>query len=169
MVDKSWTIQQRAPPWWSWSPVQRHGFLHFQPPPPGSLWGRGWPRVAWLGFTKWYKPAEKKIVAKLNDFIIVYTSYSTYNAPKMIVLRFPHASRLSHLPSILPSVAAACFWLVVVWAVVEWWLSKALVYFMFIYFLTLNSTSQTMELCLPMRSPSHAPSLLHPHYFIHRF
>jgi hypothetical protein len=26
---------------------------------------------------------------------------------------FPHASRSSHLPSILPSVAAACFWLVV--------------------------------------------------------
>jgi hypothetical protein len=44
------------------------------------------------------------------------------------------ASRLSHLPYILPSVAAACFWLVVVWAVVDRRLSKAVVYFMFIYF-----------------------------------
>jgi hypothetical protein len=28
---------------------------------------------------------RKKLVTKLNDFIKVYTSYSTYNAPKMIV------------------------------------------------------------------------------------
>jgi hypothetical protein len=65
--------------------------------------------VAWLGFTKKYKPTSReKIVTKLNDFIIDYAIYSTYDAPKMI------ASRLSHLPYILPSVAAACFWLVVV-------------------------------------------------------
>jgi hypothetical protein len=57
---------------------------------------------------------RKKIVTKVNNFIIVYTNYSSYNAPKMMVSRFPHASRLSHLPSILPSAAAACFWLVVV-------------------------------------------------------
>jgi len=56
---------------------------------------------------------RKKLVTKLNNFIIDYTSYSTYNAPKMMVSRFPHASRLSHLPSILPSVVATCFWLVV--------------------------------------------------------
>jgi len=146
MVDKSQTIQQRTPPWWSWLPVQRHGFLHFQPPHPGSHWGRGWPRVVWLGFTKYTNRPRKKIVTKLNDFIIVYTSYSTYNAPKMMVSRFPHASCSSHLPSILPSVKAACFWLVVVWwAVVDRRLSKAMVYFMFIYFLLLNSTPQTME------------------------
>jgi hypothetical protein len=58
--------------------------------------------------------SRKKIVTKLNDFIIVYTSYSAYNAPKMMVSRFPHVSRSLHLPSILPSVVAACFWLVVV-------------------------------------------------------
>jgi hypothetical protein len=52
--------------------------------------------------------------------LIAYTSYSTYNAPKMMVSRFPHASRSSHLvPSVLPSVTAACFGLVVVQAVVD--------------------------------------------------
>jgi len=56
---------------------------------------------------------RKKIVTKLYDFIKVYTSYSTYNAPKMMVSCFPHASRSSHLPSILPSVVDPCFWLVV--------------------------------------------------------
>jgi hypothetical protein len=58
---------------------------------------------------------RKKLVAKLNDFIIVYhTSYSIYNAPKMMVSCFPHASHLLQLPSILLSIAAACFLLVVV-------------------------------------------------------
>jgi hypothetical protein len=34
------------------------------------------------------------------------------NDPKTMELHFPHASRSSHLPIILPSVAAASFWLV---------------------------------------------------------
>ena len=64
-----------------------------------------------LNNTNW---PRKKLDTKLNDFILDYASYSTYNAPKMKVSRFPHASHSSYLPSILPSVAAACFWLVVV-------------------------------------------------------
>ena len=34
-----------------------------------------------------------------------------------MVSHFPHTSRLLHLPSILPSIAAACFWLVVVYKI----------------------------------------------------
>ena len=71
---------------------------------------RGW--RGWVLLNNTNRP-RKKIVTKLNNFIIDYASYSTYNAPKMMVSHFPHTSRSSHLPSILPSVAAACFWLVV--------------------------------------------------------
>jgi hypothetical protein len=77
----------------------------------GEVVDRG--QCGWVLLKNTNRP-RKKIVTKLNDFIIDYASYSTYNAPKMMVSRFPHSSLLSHLPSILPSVAAECFWLVVV-------------------------------------------------------
>ena len=44
-------------------------------------------------------------------------------------LRFPRASRSSHLPSILPSVAAASFWLVVAFKIIDRRPFKAVVYF----------------------------------------
>jgi len=84
-----------------------------RPTPVASGEGVDRGRRGWVLLNNTNRP-RKKLVTKLNNFIIVYTSYSTYNAPKMMVSRFPHASRSSHLPSILPSVAAACFWLVVV-------------------------------------------------------
>ena len=49
-----------------------------------------------------------------------------------MVSYFPRASRSSHLPSILPSVEDAYFWLVVVWAVVNWGPSKGVCIFFFI-------------------------------------
>jgi hypothetical protein len=49
-------------------------------------------------------------------------------------LRFPHTSRSSHLPSILPFVAAASFWLVVVFTIIDRWPFKAAVYLYFIFF-----------------------------------
>jgi hypothetical protein len=36
-----------------------------------------------------------------------------------MILCFPHASRSSHLPFILPSIPDAYFWLVVVWKIVN--------------------------------------------------
>ncbi len=92
------------------------GVISSLPTPVASGEGVDWGQCGWV-LTKKYKPAEKNLDAKLNDFIIVYTSYSTYNTPKMMVSCFPHASRSMHLPSILPSVAAACFWLVVVFQI----------------------------------------------------
>jgi hypothetical protein len=34
-------------------------------------------------------------------------------------LRFPHASRSTHIPFILPSISDAYFWLVVVWNIID--------------------------------------------------
>ena len=62
---------------------------------------------------------EKKIFIKLNKFILVFTSYLTSNTPKTMKLRFPRASRLLRLPSILPFIAAASFWLVVAFKIIN--------------------------------------------------
>jgi len=71
----------------------------------------------------------------LNDLFYVFTSYSTSNAPKTMELRFPRTSRSSHLPSILPSVAAVSFWLVVAFKIIDRWPFKAAVYFiLYIFF-----------------------------------
>ena len=71
---------------------------------------------------------EKKILTKLNTFIIVFQSYLTSNAPNTIELRFPRASHSSHLPSILPSVAATSFWLVVAFKIIDRRPFEAVVY-----------------------------------------
>ncbi len=74
-------------------------------------------------------------------------------------LRFPRASRSSHLPSILPFVAAASFWLVVVFKIIDQRPFKAVVYFIFYIFLLLNLPPQTMGRCPPTRSPPSASLL----------
>ncbi len=89
------------------------------------------------------------------------------NAPKTMELRFPCASRSSHLPSILPSVAATSFWLVVALIIIDRRPFKAPVYFIFYIFLSINLLPQTMGRCPPMRSPAHAPPLQHPPYRFH--
>ena len=55
-----------------------------------------------------------------------------------MISQFLHTSRLSHLPSILPTVADAYFWLVVVWKFIGMWPLKAMVYFFFFSLLLLN-------------------------------
>ena len=55
-----------------------------------------------------------------------------------MISQFLHTSRLSHLPSILPTVADAYFWLVVVWKFIGMCLFKAMVYFFFFFSLLLN-------------------------------
>jgi hypothetical protein len=47
---------------------------------------------------------------------------------------FPRASRSSRLPSVVSSVAAACFWLVVVCCFADWRPFKATTYFIFLFF-----------------------------------
>ena len=56
------------------------------------------------------------------------------NAPKTIELRFPRTSRSSHLPSILPSIAATSFWLVVAFKIINQRPFKAVVYFILYIF-----------------------------------
>ncbi len=86
------------------------------------------------------------------------------NAPKTMDLRFPRTSRSSHLPSILPFVAAASFWLVVVFTIINRRPFKAAVYFIFYIFSSLNSPPQTMGQCPPTHSPPSAPLLYTPPY-----
>jgi hypothetical protein len=92
---------------------------------------------------------REKIFTKLNTFILLFTSYLMSNAPKTMELRFPRTSRLSHLPSIFPSIAAASFWLVVVFKIIDRQPFKAVVYFIFVSFSLLNLTPQTMGRCPP--------------------
>jgi hypothetical protein len=79
--------------------------------------------------------------------------------PQTMELRFPRAYRLLHLPSIRPSVVAASFWLVVAFTIIDWRPFKAVVYFIFVSFLLLNSTPQTMGRCPPTGSLPSAPPL----------
>ena len=83
-------------------------------------------------------------------------------------LRFPRTSRSSHIPSMLPSVAAASFWLVVALIIIGWRPFKAAVYFIYYIFLSINSPPQTMGQCPPMRSSPSASLLYHPLYRFRR-
>jgi hypothetical protein len=136
-------------------------------PPGASLEGVGRGRCARVLFNLADQP-RKIIITKLNDLFYVFTFNSTSNAPKTIELRFPCASRSSHLPSILPSVAAASFWLVVVLIIIDRRPFKAAVFFIFYIFSSINSPPQTMGWCPPMRSPAHTPPLQHPPYRFRR-
>jgi hypothetical protein len=62
----------------------------------------------------------------------------------------------------LPSVVAACFWLVVVFWFSDWRPINATMYCIFIIFVSLHSTSQTAGQCFPTHSTPHAPPLQIP-------
>ena len=79
-------------------------------------------------------------------------------SPNMMASRFPHASHSSNIPSMLPSVAAACFWLVVVFWFADWQPINATMYCIFIIFALLHSTSQTMGQCFSTPSTPRATS-----------
>jgi hypothetical protein len=88
--------------------------LSFQPPHPGSLCGRGWPRAVWKGLIQFYRMAEKK---NLVNSMIYFSFYQSFNsiAAKMMDL-YPTMLSLHLCPSsIPPSIMYTCFWLVVVW------------------------------------------------------
>ena len=83
---------------------------------------------------------------------MIFTSYSTSNAPKTMKLCFPRFSRSLHLPSKLPSVAAASFWLVVAFKIIDRQPCKAAVYFILYIF--------CQSICRPKRwddVPQRAP------------
>ena len=61
-----------------------------------------------------------------------------------MVTCFPHASRSSRLPSVVPSVAAACFWLVVVLKIMRLEAAKSHDVFFIIYFFVFLSPPQTI-------------------------
>ena len=102
-------------------------------PPGASSEGVGRGRCARVLFNLAELPRQK-LITKLNDLFYVFSSYLTSNAPKTMELRFPCASRLLQLPSILPFVAAASFWLVVALIIIDRRPFKAAVDFIFIFF-----------------------------------
>ena len=77
-----------------------------------------------------------------------------------MVSRFPHASCSSHLPSILPSVPAACFLFLVgcCFSNIHQWPYKAKTYFCIYICLTLSSPPQTMV----RRHPTHSAQVMRP-------
>ena len=153
------TIQQTPSPWCSICQYSGMAMANQPTPPPGaSAEGVGQGRCLRVSFGLADRP-RKKLITKLNILFYFITPYPTYNAPKMMTLRFPHESCLLHIPSMLPSVAAACFWLVVVFWSADWRPINPTVYFIFIIFMLLYSTSQTMGQCLPTRSTPRAPPL----------
>jgi hypothetical protein len=97
-------------------------------PPGASLEGVGVGRCARVLFNSADR-LRKKLITKLNNLFYVFTFNSTSTAPKTMKLRFPRASRSSNLPSILHSVAAASFRLVVAVKIVDRASFKATMYF----------------------------------------
>jgi hypothetical protein len=113
---------------------QRHGCGESASPTPRSLFGRGRARAMCEGLFNSADRPRKKLITKLNNLFYAFTSYLMSNAPKTMELRFPCASGSSHLPSILTSVAAASFWLVVALIIIDRRPFKAAVYFIFYIF-----------------------------------
>ena len=75
------------------------------PPPGASAEGVGQGRCSRVLFNS-ADPTRKKLITKLNDLFYVFIPHPTYNTPKMMASRFPHASHSSYISSMLPSVAA---------------------------------------------------------------
>ncbi len=79
-------------------------------------------------------------------------------------LRFPRASRSSHLPSILPFVAATSFWLVVVFTIINRRPFKAVVYFIFyiLHFFVARFAAPNDGMVSPHALPAQRASALTP-------
>jgi hypothetical protein len=92
-------------------------------------------------------------------YFYVFTFYSTCNAPKTMELRFPS----SHLPSILPSVAATSFWLVVAFKIIDRRPFKAVVYFILYFFVDQFATPNNGAVS-PHALPAQRASNLTPPY-----
>jgi hypothetical protein len=80
-----------------------------------------------------------------------------------MVLRFPRASRSSRLPSIVPSIAADCFWLVVVSnSSIGGHLRPRRIYF-FYFFVTLFAAPKRYAYALSLAfRPERIPSIIPP-------
>jgi hypothetical protein len=91
----------------------------FEPPHPQEILLEGLTEGRFKRFNVASLNGREEIFTKLNNLFYNFTSYPTSNAPKTIELRLPHASRSLHLPSILPSIPDAYFWLVVVWEIID--------------------------------------------------
>ncbi len=107
----------------------------FIPPPGAYLEGVGWGHSERY-LLKLIIGRRKKLICKLDIFILVFICLPTLLPSKQWYCASPRASQLAHILSILSSIADACFWLVIVWAIVDWRPSKGNGVF-YIYFFSL--------------------------------
>jgi hypothetical protein len=134
-------------------------------PPPGAYseevgWGRGERNLLKLIIGQ-----RNKLFCKLdNFFILVFICLPTLLPPKQWYCASPRASWPAHIHSILSSIPDACFWLVVVWAIVDRWPTKGNGVFYIYFFLHLNLSPQTIGRRHPTCSNPHAPPLQHLPY-----
>jgi hypothetical protein len=77
---------------------------------------------------------RKKLIKKINDFILVFYKLSKSNAPKVMESTPLHASPWSHCLLSDSFVFNSYFWLVVVCWFADWQPIKATMYFIFIIF-----------------------------------
>ncbi len=110
---------------------------------------------------------RKKLIKKLNNFILVFSKLSKSNAPEAMGSTPLHASpRSPHLFN-MPSIFASYFWLVVVCWFAIWQPIKATMYYIFIIFCVapfdaLNDGLLSSHMLRPSRASyysSHLPQL----------
>ena len=131
------------------------------------IFGRWWGVVRGRGvriLLKLIIGRRKKLICKLDNFILVFICLPTLLPPKQWYCASPRASGPAHILSILSSVADACLWLVVVWAVVDWRPSKGNgVFYIYIFslfeFITSNNWTPPPPMLPPVSPP--LPTLLH--------
>ena len=99
-------------------------------PPPGASTEWGWPRAVCEGFLA--DRSRKKLITKLNEFILVFYITRFGGTPKMMHATPPDAPLCSRYVSLLPSIDSASFWLVVVFVLVDWCSFKANVLLIFV-------------------------------------
>ena len=131
-------IQNTPSPWWA---ICHYGGMalanQFIPPPGAYLEGGGWGRGE-RNLLKLIIGRRKKLICKLDNFILVFICLSTLSPLKQWYCASPRASWPAHIHSILSSIPDACFWLVVVWAIVDRWPTKGNGVFYILFFSSLE-------------------------------
>ncbi len=105
---------KRTTPWWSRLPDPAAWLFQISQYPHGSIFSRGWPRALSQIFFHYVYRRRKKIFGKLIDIILYFYILLTPSPPKQWHSPSLVLPPLLNLFPCTPSVAPACFWLVVV-------------------------------------------------------
>jgi hypothetical protein len=139
-----WPIQQTQSPWWCHLLLQWHGCGKSTSPTPRSFFRRGRAREIFKGlFDNAYR-SFKKIISKVDDFILVFISSQLLLAPKQCSPTSPtvRTAHTSYLFPLMPFLH------------VFGWL-----YILFLVFFVWSIRWSKRWDGTPMRSPPHSPPL----------